>query len=353
MFQFCSRRHRVPRSEVRLLSIGGACSRRTLRGQGTLIVVEDQLQPTPANEVEAWSSDPNVRFNRIHIIESMATGYAGRSGRRLYEQLLDLQRGPVQIAYHFVRTRDEVAAVMLRIVAEAEAGAFPLVHLEAHGEVRQPGRTTTSRGLVLASGELFSWKDLAPYLVAINKATHVRLLVFSASCFGADVATLFQALEPSPARVLIGPKEKIPMGVLETGTSAFYRTLLQDGDGGKALRAMNDATGEAFQVFLAEWLFVLILQGYYNDATTDAKIAARVEAKFIAPMVLGGAPDAVVNDTRRDMKALLANRRYVFDEAYRKFFFVDQQPDNRDRFRMSYDACFREGSDATGNAGLS
>ncbi len=87
-------------------------------------------------------------------MESMATGYAWRSGRRLYQQLLDLQRGPVPIAYHFLRTRDETAALMLRIVAEAEAGEFPLVHLEAHGEVRQPGRANTSRGWVLASGEL-------------------------------------------------------------------------------------------------------------------------------------------------------------------------------------------------------
>jgi len=86
--------------------------------------------------------------------------------------------------------------------------------------VNQGGRAL-ARGMILASGELFSWKDLAPYLIAINKATRLRLLVFMATCFGADVATLVRPLDRAPARVLIGPRETISVDTLETGTFTF------------------------------------------------------------------------------------------------------------------------------------
>jgi hypothetical protein len=49
--------------------------------------------------------------------------------------------------------------------------------------------------------------------------------------------------------MLIGPKDSISMGVLETGTNTFYRSLLQKGDGGQALRDMNEATNNAFCPF--------------------------------------------------------------------------------------------------------
>ena len=49
--------------------------------------------------------------------------------------------------------------------------------------------------------------------------------------------------------MLIGPKDSISMGVLETGTNTFYRSLLQKGDGGQALRDMNEATNNAFFPF--------------------------------------------------------------------------------------------------------
>jgi hypothetical protein len=137
-------------------------------------------------QVEAWSVDPSVQFNRIHIIESLNTGYAGRSGRRLAEEIESLAvsaSSPVTVTYHFVEDKELLQAVMLSIVAEAEAGAFPLLHLESHGVFRQPGRSTTSQGLALASGEVLRWSELEPYLVQINRATRLRLLVFIAELF--------------------------------------------------------------------------------------------------------------------------------------------------------------------------
>ncbi|MFN2445900.1 MAG: hypothetical protein ABR606_10040 [Vicinamibacterales bacterium] len=135
---------------------------------------------------------------------------------------------------------------MLAIVADAQAGHYPLIHIEAHGAQRETGRSGTSRGIELASGEVIRWTEVAPFLTEIDRATRLRLLVYVATCFGADVTTLVRPTERAPARMLIGPRDSISMGVLETGTNTFYRSVFHKGDGGQALRDMNEATNHAF-----------------------------------------------------------------------------------------------------------
>src|SRR5205814_2312545 len=148
------------------------------------------------------------------------------------------------------------------------------------------------------------WSEIAPYLVAINEATRLRLLVFVATCFGADIATLIQPLNRAPARVLIGPADSISIDQLEKGTFAFYRSLFRTGNGGQALIDMNSATGGAFFPVTAEWFFLTILKGYYNEFTTDRQIAARAE-KFIARMVLAGVASDRITASRRVMREQL------------------------------------------------
>jgi hypothetical protein len=110
----------------------------------------------------------------------------------------------------------------------------------------------------------------APFLTEINRTTRLRLLVYVATCFGADIATLVRPTERVPAGMLIGPRGSISMGVLEAGTNTFYRSLFQQGDGGQALRDMNEATDHAFFPFSAEWLFLQILKGYFkHDSGSD------------------------------------------------------------------------------------
>jgi hypothetical protein len=294
-----------------------------------------------------WSYDPTLNFDRIHIIESLSEpGRASRTGQRLFEELESLCAGtPAHVEYHPVHAKAELSALMLAIVTEAQRGHFPFVHFEAHGEKRQPGRSTTSRGMVLASGELFSWSELAPYLIEINKVTRLRLLVFVATCFGADIATLVQPLDRAPARVLIGPRDTISIEKLETGTFAFYRTLLRTLDGSQAVNDMNRATRGAFFPFTAEWLFLNIWKGYFNELTTEPAIAARVEP-MIAEMALQGVPAAELARRREIMKTQLRDRKSVFESSYRRFFFIDKDPEIADRFRMTYEACFEEGTQA-------
>ena len=301
--------------------------------------------PNPS-PVEAWSVDPNLRFDRVHVIESLNTGFAGRNGRRLAEELESLAvGGPVKVTYHPVDGRDLFRAIMLAIVAEAQAGHYPLIHIEAHGKPRNPGPSGTSRGLELASGETILWSEVEPFLTEINRVTRLRLLVYVATCFGADIATLLRPTERAVARMLIGPKDSISMGVLETGTNTFYRSLFKKSDGGQALRDMNEATNYAFFPFSAEWMFLQILKGYFNEYTTPQQIAIRAE-RIVAHMVLNGATREQAERARREMHAFLENRQLVFDTHYRRFFFVDEHPEIAERFKMTFEGCFQEAEPA-------
>lgn len=299
-------------------------------------------EPNGQSTEGAWSVDPTLRFNRIHIIESLPGGFSGRSGLRLAEQLKDLTLlGPVRVAYHYVDSRDLLWSVLRAVVAEAEGGQYPLIHIEAHGADRAPGRTNTSVGIVLSSRDVIRWSELAPYLTEINRATRLRLLVYVATCFGADVTTIVRPTDRAPMRLLIGPKESISMGVLETGTNTFYRSLLRGGDGSQALREMNEATGNAFFPLSAEWLFLKILEQYFNEHTNPEQVAIRAE-RMVAEMVLRGASWDQAEVARREMRAFLSDRRLVFNEQYRKFFFIDLHPEIAERFRMTFESCFDE-----------
>jgi hypothetical protein len=231
-------------------------------------------EPEPT---EPWSVDPTIRFDHIHVIESLNSGFAGRTGTRLFGEIESwCVETPVKPILHRVTTRAEVERV-LRDVADAAAhGSWPLIHFETHGIDAGPKNRRATSGIVLASGESMTWRELAPPLTTINEATRLNLIVFMAACNGADLATLIQPLEGAPVRIVVGPMQVVSAGILETATHAFYRSILSGGDGSAATRAIREALhpNEAmFWTVTAEWLFLEILKGYYNEMTTDDQIA--------------------------------------------------------------------------------
>jgi hypothetical protein len=253
---------------------------------------------------------------------------------------------PIEPHLHVIRTREQLCDLLRCIIAEAQAGQFPLLHFETHGVDREPGRTSTSIGLSLASNEVMSWLDLAPYLTAVNEATRLNLIAFVSACYGLDMATLFQPLKPAPVRIVIGAMREIEVPEIDRATRAFYQSLFRDRSGGAALEAMNAtiAPGRTpFLVLTAEKMFLDIVIGYFNDATNEPQIAARAE-RIIVDKILGGMPPAVAVAQREPMRAFLRDRKKIFDAAYRTYFFVDKHHEIADRFRMTYELCFQEAS---------
>jgi len=300
------------------------------------------------SHVEPWSVDPIVRIDRIHVIESLPPDQQSwyyRTGARLFGELQDVCAGtPIEPNLHVVATRDQLCRLLGRVIDEAEAGRFPLLHFETHGVERAPGEATTSIGMSLASGEMMSWRDLAPYLVQINAATRLNLIVFVSACYGLDIATLFQPLEPAPVRIVVGPMRSTDVPEIDRVTRAFYYSLFRDRDGVRASTAMNAAVTPGnmpYLVLTAEWMFLQILLGYFNESTNEPQIEARAE-RAIVELISRGIPMEVATMQREPMQSFLRDRKRVFDSTYRRYFFIDNHPEIADRFRMTYESCFQE-----------
>src|SRR5438067_882380 len=109
-----------------------------------------------------FSVDPVIHVDHVHVIESLPPdeqSWYYRTGAHLFEELLDAcAQTPAVPFLHVVRTGDDLRKLLRGIVAEARAGHYPLLHFEMHGLERAPGRSTTSVGLVLGSGEVVAWR---------------------------------------------------------------------------------------------------------------------------------------------------------------------------------------------------
>ncbi len=294
-----------------------------------------------------WIVDTTIPIDRVHVIESISGGWASQTGTRLFEELESICAGTLTAPHlHRLRNARDLWSLLADLTVEARHGHYPLLHFETHGAERAPGETTTSAGLVLASNELVSWSSLAPYLTAINEATRLNLAVFVAACHGLDAAVLMQPLDRAPVRIIVGPVGAPSARAVEKGTRAFYRALFKDWSWTKAGDAMNSALRSedaAFWMLSAERHFLKILQGYYNEYTTEEQIAARVE-RYIAPLCLRGVPPAELARLRSEWRAKLRDRQSAFDQAYRRFFFLDKYPELAERFVLSFERCFQEAS---------
>jgi hypothetical protein len=100
----------------------------------------------------------------------------------------------------------------------------------------------------------------------------LNLVVFVAACNGADIASIVQAHERAPFRLLIGPTRELTFDEVGKGTQAFYATLFTSKSGKSAIAAMNAAVGasrkQTFWTVGVDRLFAEIFRGYVRGPGT-------------------------------------------------------------------------------------
>lgn len=288
--------------------------------------------------------DDVLRFGKIEIVEWLRPGDM-RTGRDLLDEVepMGIMSVPaVRAQYRQVWTRAEFLAALSAIENEFSAtGMLPLLHIETHGSVE---------GIGVSDQEGIAFAELMEELIPLNRMSRLHLVVVLAACEGIWGMKMLQPARGAAAfRALIGPEHEIPPEQLAKGCQAFYRGLFsRQGDGNEAFRAMNDAvdpTKPTFFSISAEGGLKMVFRGYLKELCTPGEIERRVdamEAKALQQRHDDGLPDMFWEDkqwARRLLRDSLLDHRSHFERIRRAFFYIDQFPENDQRFDVKFEDC--------------
>lgn len=287
--------------------------------------------------------DNRLVLGRVHIVEWLNSG-DDDTGRKLFDELQQIgsaSEPKVEVDFHRINTAGELLGLLLMFTEQYRAERrTPILHLETHGNEDGIG----------AGGQEVSWRDLAEALVPLNRLTGLNLVVILAACRGFYGTSMLRPnFGPAPFRGLIGPHRKLSESEVLKGCLAFYRTVLEQRDGDAALKAMNDAIstsdGETFWNVSAELAFQLAFRSYLRgegspkgaDARADAfatRRAARIETQRGSPVAA-----EEIAEWRERVRNFLLNHEARFDLEWRKFFYIDEFPENAERFDFTLEDC--------------
>jgi hypothetical protein len=238
----------------------------------------------------------------IVVIESLREG-DWKTGRLLQEDLevVALPYGNnLQTHYKTARSADELEFLLKELEAYVRiSGRAPCLHVECHGD---------ADGVELADGSRMAWGRLKPLLVNINLASRMNLFLVLACCFGGYFAAECRYHEPVPFAYILGPGNTIAADPLFALSTTFYAELLRTRDVTQALTAAGGVRPD--------------ISYFSMSAVGIFRIALNARIKRASSI-----------DARAELRAV---EEPIFEEYRRRFFALDQFPENADRFAVTY-----------------
>ena len=144
-------------------------------------------------------------FNKISVVQSLSdndlhTGTKVKDDIELYNFAY---RRDLQIELFDASNKKEFFDIINNLTDDAlNHGSFPVLHIEAHG-------SSDKQGVVLQSNEFISWTDLKPYLINLNTATRLNLLLVFSLCHGAHFTRHLNPSDRAPCWGLVGPTKAL------------------------------------------------------------------------------------------------------------------------------------------------
>lgn len=167
--------------------------------------------------------------NRFYILDGLPKSEASAS-LRTNDDVLDAVMA--QGLESFQETRAQVCrlacpdpaafdAAIVRIRADAEAGARPLMFIHGHGD--------KDAGLQLASGASIPWSDYLKALESITRAACGELTVIAAFCHSMAIIPLLPTVGRLPFAFYYGYDHIASAGQVQDETAMLYSSFLKDG----------------------------------------------------------------------------------------------------------------------------
>ena len=287
------------------------------------------------------SMDNRLTLGTVYIIEWLRPG-DGRPGEELFGEIepLGLVSEPeMPCRFWKVSTREEFVRLIPIIEEEFKSTRrIPLLHVETHGD---------ANGIGPSAQDGINWPDFMELLIPLNKLTGLNLVVLLAACEGFwGIQMLQPAREAAAFRGLIGPNRQLSTPDMSRACLAFYRTVFEQRDGDAALKAMNDALDPArptFWISSPEEAFRIVFKNYLQEKCTPDAIEQRVD-KVIEGIRERRRAEGAHGLYKWEIAALrekthqrLADHRSRFEQMYRDFFFINEFPENAQRFDLKFE----------------
>jgi len=269
---------------------------------------------------------PLAELGQLCLIESLPAGEL-RTGWHLIQEIQDTLNARnlrVRTSFREVDSADSLTEALNEIhAATVASGLGTLLHLDCHG-------SDDLAGLVLADGSFVPWRDLKPRLSNLNLVSGFNLFLVLACCNGAYFLETTDLDECCAFCACLSPPQSIDAGPLETGFTAFYRSILTGQDVNTALTAAIAATPDFPYYFTsAEGLFRNVFGRYISGEP----LRARAERLLQNRRDLGHNNLPSVDEVAQH---LVRSEMDYFGRSRRSFFAIHQIPGNDTRFPLTY-----------------
>lgn len=270
-------------------------------------------------------------FNKLWVIESLPSGEL-RTGKNLFDNQLDKAKQVQQnLVVEFAEpiTKAELFGVLDKIRSEAQCGIYPMIHFECHG---------CEDGLGTASGELVEWEEIREILIDINLCTKLNLMIVIAACNGAHLIKVSTKLDAAPFWAIVGPEEPVTDQHIQRNFGRFYESFFSDLDGDKAIDILNEGVDKQDRIYHfigVTGLFAKAYRTYYKSHCIGEGKSERVEHLVSEAMKNPEVQKRGETWAREQVEKGLACEHQHFDKLRKRFFFIDQFPENDSRFYLS------------------
>ncbi len=207
-----------------------------------------------------------------------------------------------------------------------------MIHFECHGHKDKDG-------LVMASNELVEWEELRKHLIEINYSCRLNLMIVVAACNGAHLIKVCTKLDAAPFWAIVGSEVKVNAGNIRDDFGRFYESFITDLDGDKAISVLNHGKPQSdrlYKFISAAGLFSRAYLKYYKSHCIGKGKRERIESLVSEIMQKPDIQKLGVAWARKEVKNRLpAIDDQHFEKSRNSFFFIDQYPENHQRFSLS------------------
>lgn len=212
-----------------------------------------------------------------------------------------------------------------------------VLHLDAHGN---------ERGIVMRSGELVSWKDIAGYCEQLSTLNNIKTIIIMGACKGAYALEMLEFCKRAPFFCLFGPQTDINSKDLQPFYRDFYTLLMNHKNITTVAREVMSIHKDQIYFATSFQIFELAYVKYFSPEMDQVHAQRR---KKIAERIMR-LPIPIEEKQRRlcilkNPSTLVSS---IFDQFRRDFLLLDLFPNNVERFEaLTFESIVKKARDGS------